>query len=216
MLIKAIAGLMGLALIVVPGFVFLGSSVAPDTADSAQRESLRREMQRYERAVQQGATTMDDGIVAEIAFDPIVMPRIESASDASIPDETQVIGVVVEGRARAYVYESFDDSGYDIVNDRIGTTPVTVAFDMVSRELRVVTAATDVKTDKKTLELRVVGLGADCTIIQLGKKRYRFDAPDLPATDMPFTFTNWYGWQLLHPNSDLYVGDVNRFPEYEE
>src|ERR1051326_833941 len=57
----------------------------------------------------------------------IRMPPAVAAHEANLPDDEQVIGVSVEGRHRAYRVGAFADMFTSlVVNDLVGSTPVTV------------------------------------------------------------------------------------------
>lgn len=51
---------------------------------------------------------------------PITEPEFVSADDAEIADDSWVLGVVVEGRARAYSLNLLN--AHEVVNDRVGDT----------------------------------------------------------------------------------------------
>jgi hypothetical protein len=56
----------------------------------------------------------------------IFRPAYVSADKAQLHDETAVIGLAINGEARAFAISLLD--GHEIVNDTIGGTPVAVTW----------------------------------------------------------------------------------------
>ena len=57
----------------------------------------------------------------------IVRPIDRPADQAGLPEDAAVIGVVVDGKARAYALRSLRHLQQHVVNDLVGGVPITVA-----------------------------------------------------------------------------------------
>lgn len=135
------------------------------------------------------------------------------AAAAILDDDCIVIGISEGGHDRAYVQEAFQKIRYHIVNDMIGTSPITIAY-------CVRTNCVSVYTDEyqmKPLNIAVGGwLGNDVRegtmLLRVGETNFRQDThrslksnETFPYIQRSFERTTWKEWKSKHPKTDVYV-----------
>ena len=84
--------------------------------------------------------------------DPRTIPASEAAKDRYLVPDDKVIGVVVEGEARAYPLRVL--VWHEVVNDVVGGTPLAVTFNPLTHGI----AVFDRRVDGRTLTFGVSGL----------------------------------------------------------
>lgn len=67
----------------------------------------------------------------------ITAPELTAAADATLPDESSIIGIVVQGEARAYAVDAMSAVNAHVINDVIQQTPVTVTYCAGTKAVRV-------------------------------------------------------------------------------
>jgi Protein of unknown function (DUF3179) len=142
-------------------------------------------------------------------------PAIVSAAAAGLADDEIVIGVLVNGKARAYRRRAFAGMTRHVVNDVLGTTPVTVTHCDKTGCSRVYTA-------DGTEPLRVMTGGySDGLLLKIddvfyhqatGRRVHDTGAPDLPYALVPLEEVTWGKWRAAHPDTDVYVGSASAGP----
>lgn len=142
---------------------------------------------------------------------PVVFARAPLApGDADLPDEDMVIGVVVDGQARAYPVRSLWEESGHTVNDTLGGTPVAVAM----CPLAGVGAAFSRRAGRETLEigsLTRVERGSLVLYDRRSHTTYRLltgEAFSGPRSGealerLPTIFTTWGRWRTAHPGTTL-------------
>lgn len=150
---------------------------------------------------------------------PVVDPPIVEAARAHIKPGALVIGVEVDGRARAYRLEALEDPSRHLVSDSLGGTPLTVSYCNLSRCVQVYTKP----KGAQPLDIEVVGLLNSEMIIKVDGNLYyqasgRPVEPEKNATPMSCgvltpVVTTWEAWHSLHPESDVYEGAAEHAAE---
>ena len=135
------------------------------------------------------------------------------AEEAGINPAEIVIGVDVGGKARAYRLGALESFRSHLVNDVIGTVPVSVAYCNVTD---CVTVLTD-SGRSGPLDVRVAGLLNLEMVLQINGNLYyqKSSSPVDPATPTPAmplrvlssTRTTWREWTSRYPDTDVYVGE---------
>ena len=151
---------------------------------------------------------------------PMLMPGIDrpdvvAADKAGLADDEPVIGVVSNGKPRAYRVAAFIGVTRHVVNDVVAGRPVTVTYCDKNDCARAFTG------DKagEPLEVALGGLAGD--MLLRGPDGNFFWQPtgrladpergDVQAFDlMPITRTTWQEWREAHPTTDVYVGQPGR------
>jgi hypothetical protein len=137
-------------------------------------------------------------------------PQTVAAKDAKVADDEDVIGVVVNGRTRAYRVTAFHGMTNHVVNDVIDAVPVTVTY---CDENNCVQAFTGPKRGQP-LDIWVGGWNQQMILKTGGTyfwqstgKSTDADRPDeMPFPTFPFERLSWKAWRSIYPNTDVYVG----------
>jgi hypothetical protein len=137
---------------------------------------------------------------------PVVRPPVRAAQDALLPDDDQVIGVVVEGKARAYSVRALSSMSGHIVNDLVKDVPVSVTYCNENRCTRVFT------DEKRGTPLDISQAGyRDGLILRIGQGFYEQESGKSPQTGaslpyprIPHELTTWKAWKEAHPETELY------------
>jgi hypothetical protein len=142
----------------------------------------------------------------------VLRPPTLAAEDSGMRDDEEVIGVVVDGKARAYRLDPLRDRTRHLVNDLVGGVPVAVAYCDLSDCVRVYTD----RRGSAPMDIAVAGMIDGEMVMKLGGVLYfhRSGRPMKPgdgAAAIPFeplspTRTTWKEWTRLHPETDVYVG----------
>jgi hypothetical protein len=140
----------------------------------------------------------------------IPQPPALPASEATLNDGEQVIGVAAGGRSRAYSVPSLSRGpASHIINDVLGGVPVTVTHCDVTGCTRVFTA----DTHGEPLKLAQGGLQGGM-VLKLAGRSYRqdtgapldeFGGAGLPYRRLPAEETTWGEWRHSHPDTDFSV-----------
>lgn len=146
----------------------------------------------------------------------VLRPPTSRAEGSGMRGDEEVVGVLVNGRARAYRLDALRDRTRHVVNDLIDGTPVSVAFCDLTDCVR---AYTDPRRSAP-LDLAVAGLyvdnGAEMVVEldgvlyfhQSGRPMKPGPGPAaLPCDALASTRTTWKEWVRSHPGTDVYTGD---------
>lgn len=136
---------------------------------------------------------------------PIDDPVLHYAEEAPIDDEAIVIGVVVEGEARAYLQRAFYNSpSRHIVTDEIESTEVAITYCDRINCTRVLTSP----QPENPLDLRVGGWREEDQTMRLiiNDQEFSHKSKNLPLTDVPFFELPWGIWRELFPDTMIYLG----------
>ncbi|HTU93703.1 MAG TPA: DUF3179 domain-containing (seleno)protein [Gemmataceae bacterium] len=140
------------------------------------------------------------------------LPPTRSAEEAGLAEDTEVIGVCVQGRARAYWVAALSGGPeFHVVNDVLGGRAVTVAYCDLLHCARVFTAA----SGGAPLDLGFGGWNErKGPMLQMGSVKYTLEdgknlsqpqGPPLPYQRMEHQRTTWGEWRRAHPDTDVYV-----------
>ncbi len=139
---------------------------------------------------------------------PLDDPECRPAAGAGhMRDADTVLGVVVEGRARAYPWWVLKN--YHVVNDTIGRTPVAVSL----CEQCTGGAAFRRQIGARTLSLRVAGVYNGTIVLQdretgtlfspFGGRGLEGPLAGQKLERLPLVFTHWDEWVARHPDTDV-------------
>ena len=123
-----------------------------------------------------------------------------------------MIGIVVDGQARAYRVRAFDDPSRHIINDLIGDRPVTVAYCNLSDCARAYAGP----RGGRPLDVSQAGTQGGEMILKVGETYYwhrtaepleeASGGPPFPFPPHPLVRRKWGEWRREHPDTDLYLG----------
>jgi hypothetical protein len=143
----------------------------------------------------------------------IERPATLPADAVSILDEEPVIGVVAHGHSRAYLREALiRGADRHIVNDILADVPVSVTCCDLDDCVRGFAG----KAGEPPLPLAQGGRRGGQMVLKIGNGSYgqrteqALDpaAPPFPFAQYPVEKTTWGAWRKLHPDTDIYLGDI--------
>jgi hypothetical protein len=138
-------------------------------------------------------------------------PQVVAAKVAGLADDDDVIGVVVNGRPRAYRVKAFTGMSRHVVNDLIDDVPVTVTYCDLADCAQAFTSS----TRGDTLDICTGGLNGNLMLRTSGHNYFwqntgKCTAPDhadeSPFPMYPFERVPWKVWHATYPGTDVYVG----------
>ena len=139
-------------------------------------------------------------------------PRALSAETSKIPDNDEVIGVVINGQPRAYWLKALKYPPWHIVNDVVAGVPVSVTYCDRTNCTRVYTNG----QSSAPLDVNLGGLYGKEMVVNVAGSLYLQDSgkpfelgagtPSLPYTHHPWERTTWKAWRERHPETDVFVG----------
>lgn len=150
------------------------------------------------------------------AIPAINNPTMVDADDgdaAYLFDEDRVLGVVIDGMARAYPHNILWH--HEIVNDRIGGTDISVTFCPLTGS----GMAFDPRFEGRVLDLGVSGLLFANNLVLYDRDTEEVYGPQLTIEGscsifrgselglMPVQEMSWGRWKALHPDTKVIAGD---------
>jgi hypothetical protein len=140
-------------------------------------------------------------------------PQAVAAEAAGLNDAEEVVGVVVNGAARAYRLGTLRDPRRHVVNDLVGGAPVSVAYCDRTGCIRTYTGP-----GAEPLRVGIAGLRDGGLVVKLDGVYYDQQsgrvvegppgAAPLPLDRVPWTRTTWGRWRREHPATDVSVGSA--------
>ncbi|HJZ91553.1 MAG TPA: DUF3179 domain-containing (seleno)protein [Gemmataceae bacterium] len=138
-----------------------------------------------------------------------VRPAVVPARAATLADEEMVIGVVANGKARAYRVRAFSRMFDYVVNDVVGDTPITVTHCDRTGCTRVFTG-----DGSEPLPIKMGGYVDGLILLVNGTFYYHEDGrpadprgPPFPYRQADFEQATWMAWRTAHPDTDVYEGE---------
>jgi hypothetical protein len=138
---------------------------------------------------------------------PIDRPAVVAAKDSKLADDEDVIGIVVNGRPRAYRVKAFAGMFSHVVNDLMDTVPVTVTY---CDRTNCVQAFTGPQRGE-TLDIWTGGY--DQQLILKFEKTFFWqhtgkviDSEEVMFPAFPYERRPWKEWRSIHPTTDVYEG----------
>ncbi len=143
-------------------------------------------------------------------------PETLSVQEVALEDDELVIGVSAGDKHRAYLVKAMttppelvsmptSELGHRIVNDLLGGVPITVTYCEETKSCRVLTSS-----GTKSLDLAVSGLLDEGMVVLLNGRQYPQMDPQLPLKDYMFQLTTWKKWKSEHPQTDIYIGTLDK------
>jgi len=160
-------------------------------------------------AAQQDAPPGYTPVPGRETLSAIDRPSVVGAAQARLRDDAWVVGVVIDGRARAYGLALLDE--HEVVNDRIGDTDFVVVWSPYANTA----AAFDRRAGGRTLEFEPAGGLLHGALILQDREtlslwpvlRGAADAGPLsgtPLTTLPVSDRMlWAEWVARHPDTDV-------------
>jgi len=130
----------------------------------------------------------------------IERPRNENSDEPRISDDEEVIGVLVDDKARAYRVAAFTGHFDHVVNDMLGGVPVTVTYCDRADFARVFTDDTN-----EPLDLGTGGWSGEQMWLRLDEENYEHTSTEIPFKDKDFERITWQDWKAKHPDTTVYI-----------
>jgi hypothetical protein len=144
----------------------------------------------------------------------IIQPPTKRADEAQVGADEEIIGIVVDGKARAYRLKALLDPKQHIINDVIDDLPLTVAHCDVSNCTNVYAG----RRGEPPLDIAQAGLWKSDMIVKIKGFYYQHrtgepsggdtGSPPLPYRAYPFLRMSWQHWREEHPQTDIYLGET--------
>ena len=137
-------------------------------------------------------------------------PPTQTVDEAELPDDARVIGVVADGKARAYWQQPMFNPANHIINDLYGDVPITVTYCDRTDCVRVFTD----ETRGKPLKVGLMGY-ENGLLLRLDERGYHQEngrsmvsdsTETFPYADYPSEVTTWKAWKTAHPGTDVFTG----------
>ena len=188
---------IGLAVLLLVGIVC--TACGRQRTKEEMMEGLSPEMRRALEATD--STPMISAGIDRPAFVP--------ADQAELRDDDEVIGVVVQGRPKAYPLTKMSGLLDHVVNDHAidaagQPAAFTVTYCNATECVRVLETADH--APQTSLEIGTMGMLEGELLLFRGDVRFKQEETVEGLQDVPFQRMTWSQWQELHPDTEVYVG----------
>lgn len=180
-------------------FVIAAGCAESEVIDSAESDAMPALPVSPAPVVMPGAGNMSTPFM----MPGIAEPKMYPADSVTISEESPIIGVIVNGEARAYLCLSMSSPAYHVVNDRIGTTPVSVVYCDRTDCARVLTG----DFPDSPISLSLGGFMNNELTVQFQGRMYSQSSTELPLSDHDFVRTSWGEWKEQYPDSVVFLGN---------
>jgi hypothetical protein len=150
-------------------------------------------------------------------FPLIVRPAIESAEDSLIGEDDIVIGIVINGKARAYPVNYMNKTPDHIVNDDLSGLPIALTWCPLAQA----GAVYERRIGNQTFDFGVLGVDKGVLIMYDAQTNSQWIQLSGEATvgsmrkrrleKLASLLTTWSEWKKLHPSTTVYL---NRSTNY--
>lgn len=151
---------------------------------------------------------------ANLQIQPMTQAQRMAAMN-SLRDEDLVIGVEIEGKAKAYALSAVHAPDKHVHNGMQGDRPVTVTFCDLADCVQVFTQAGEgkplgVKIEHGASKDRKMVIRVDDHLFhQSTLEPADMTAGKFPLQSVPFIRTTWGEWRKQYPNTELFTGNSN-------
>ncbi|MCI0640350.1 MAG: DUF3179 domain-containing protein [Gemmataceae bacterium] len=158
----------------------------------------------------------DPSLMMSTGATPMILPGVDNpnatpADQAMLSDDAEVAGIVVNGRACAFLIAELSRINSHVVNDVLAGTPVTVTFCNKNNCLKAFTS----KEHSDPLPLGLGGWHGNGLILRYADKMYAqengrqvgsHEHSTLPFAGFPVERMTWKEWRAKHTASDVVIG----------
>lgn len=131
-------------------------------------------------------------------------PALFSADDVTLPEETLIVGIIVDGKARAYVCEAMMPVASCVVNDVIEKTPVTVTFHGPTKGVRVLAG----ESSGPALSVGVQSSTDETLTISIDGISHAQSDEAIALKSVDHVQTEWIAWKTEHPETMVFLGTL--------
>jgi hypothetical protein len=143
---------------------------------------------------------------------PIVRPTVLEAREADLRSDELIVGIEIGGHARAYRLAALEDPSRHVVNDIVGTVPVSVVYCNMTQCLRVYTDL----AASEPLDVEAAGVLNGELVVRVRGALYLQNTgaaivPSSTPASVPYSLVTpvvatWSEWARRHPDTDVYEG----------
>ena len=133
----------------------------------------------------------------------LVCPEMFSIDEVTIPDDTEIIGIVEGEESMAYVCSAMAAPASHVINDFLLRLPVSVTYCDRTDCVRVFSGV----ESGKPLELQLGGFMNGGMAVRLNDVMYPQSSDKIPLKDHEFTRAKWSEWKVDYPATKVYVGN---------
>jgi hypothetical protein len=157
-----------------------------------------------------GYVTTGPNMGGPFIFPGIDLPPTVTVTEAELDDDEEVIGVVANGRPRAYRIKGMTAMTAHLVNDVIDTIPVTVTYCNVTDCVQAFTGPTrsaplDIWMGGRVKNM-MLKTGTAFFWQHTGKLVDPNRAEEQAFATYKFERTSWKDWRTAFPTTDVYLG----------
>ena len=168
------------------------------TEDERTRRDLTQINARLEKAVDDiNSSRVEENLLLKGIEDP----QLVAADEAKLSNSDRVIGVNLNGQARAYLLSGMSLKDSHIIHDQLGDNPLTVVYCDRSEQARVFHRTIEAR------KIRLAGFNSKQLILQIQGKRYAPSSKVIPLDELKnYEVTTWAEWKKKHPQSMVFAG----------
>lgn len=130
-------------------------------------------------------------------------PPQQQGAAAALPGDERIVGVIVDGAARAYSLKAMSGMRSHVINEVYGETPLSVTYCDRTDCVRVLT--TD--SPGQTIPLATGGFAEGQMLLKLGPDMYAQNSKEIPLADYEFEVATWQDWISRYPDSTVFISD---------
>ena len=140
------------------------------------------------------------GLMVEMSG--VEVSEVYGSEEINLADDEPVIGVVVNGQARAYSKSELERPETHVIYDAIGDSHYAIAHCDLSEQTRAWCG-----TPEETRDIRVGGWDGEQMVLLFGQERVAMNSKKVALPDIPLTETTWGDWKLQYPESKIFLGN---------
>ncbi len=133
----------------------------------------------------------------------VLTPTMYRVDEVRIPIDEKVIGVVEGTVAKAYVCSAMSLTTTHVVNDLIGTRPISITYCDRTDCARVFSGT----TPEVPPAMKLGGYSNNEMMLRFNDVMYYQSSKDVPLADRQFEKTTWGEWKAKYPSTLVYVGE---------
>ena len=193
-----------------PVFRWVCAALIPVLAGCEQSVS-KDEM--LEGMSQESRNAMNSMVNTPFIVEGVASPEFISAAEAKLRDSDRVVGIVINGQARAYPLARLSAMSDHVVNDHVTDSegkslPFTVTYCDMTDCARVLEPTSETAQD--SLGIRTLGLLDKGLALQWkGKDFKQLEAVD-GLQDVPYQRKTWAEWKAEFPDTIVYKGRTSQ------
>ena len=128
--------------------------------------------------------------------------KVNSADEVNLPEDTPIIGVVIDGQSRAYLPKGMSEPQWHLAHDNFNGRPITVTYCNWTDCARVFT-----RGSVPPGQVHMGGFLNGQMQLLIKNTPYDQNGTQLPIAHYPMKRATWGKWKATHPETEIYLGD---------